>query len=226
MARIAAVTLALFAFTAVATPAVDAAPKKCKKGYVLKTVKKNGKRVKVCKKRKKKQAPAQNGTQPGTGTQTQPTQPTGEGTQTQPTQPAPNQAPPSVTTRNDGAGQQAMGAAGNLLLERAEFGSSGQTATYYRIWLLQDGTFKYVEVSWNTVSGEACTKVQNGTWVFKEGYTFEAEGGGTIVKVTITFSDGQSGDDLVTFSNANPDAVYVGPQGVRFDRNPYMNNNC
>jgi hypothetical protein len=225
MARIAAVVLTLFAFTAVAAPAADAAPRKCKKGYVLKTVRKKGKRVKVCKKRKKPvtKEPA---TQTDPTTQHPNPDPTGDpGTQPQPTDGA-NQTPPSQTTRDDGAGRQAMGAAGDLLLERAEFGSSGQTASYYRIWMLQDGSFKYVEVSWNSVGGETCSKVQTGAWAFKEGYTFAAEGGGTIVKVTITFANGQSGDDVVAFSNANPDAVYVGVQGVRFDRNPYLANNC
>jgi hypothetical protein len=237
MARIALV-LTLLICTAVlpaqaAAPAPGAAPapaaakqKKCKKGYVLKTVKRNGKKVKRCV--KKKPAPQQ---QPGgTPTPADPDPSGGEGAgggagtgQPAPT-PGANQAPPSTTTRDDGAGQQAMGTAGDLMLERAEFGNV--TATYYRIWMLQNGYFKYVEVSWSQQTGEICDKVNTGTWAFKEGYTFTESGGGTVVKVTITFSNGQGGDDLVTFANRDSQGVYIGAKGTRFERNPNMLNNC
>ena len=231
MRRIALLLAALLLCAAgPAEAAVPAKTKRCKKGYVLTTVKRHGKKVKVCKKRPAKKpgntTPTNDQTQPGGDTIPGAGGDTPAGGDTDPGTQTGNQAPPSQTTRDDAAGQQAMAAAGDLLLERAEFGSSGRTATYYRIWMLGDGSFKYVEVGWNDVSGEICSKVQTGTWVFKEGYTYSAQGGGTIVKVTITFSDGQSGDDLVTFNNADPNAVFVGVQGVRFDRNPNMNNNC
>ena len=59
MARIAALlTLALFTFAAAAPADADAAKRKCKKGYVLKKVKRNGKTVKRCVKKKKPKQPA------------------------------------------------------------------------------------------------------------------------------------------------------------------------
>lgn len=219
MARFTVVLLAVFAFTAVAPAAADAAPRKCKRGYVLKTVTKNGKKVKRCVKKRPKQPPA--------GQDAPQTQPEAPGGGADPA-PAPTQGQPlapSQVTRNDEAGQQAMSNAGDLLLERYEEGGT-YGFSIYRIWLLGDGTFKYVEVYYNREAGESCTTVKNGTWVFKEGYTFSESGGGTVVRVTITFTDGQSGDDLVTFANQDPNAVYVGTKGLRFDRNPNMRNSC
>ena len=54
MARIAAVLTLLALAFALPTAAAEAAPKKCKQGYVLKKVKKNGKTVKKCVKKKAK----------------------------------------------------------------------------------------------------------------------------------------------------------------------------
>jgi hypothetical protein len=234
MARIALV-LALLTFT-VAAPAAALAPapapasakKKCKKGYVRKTVKSHGKKVKRCVKKKPathkqpaNDAPTNPDADPGTGTDPG----TGAGTgQPAPTEGA-NQTPPSSVTRNDPAGQQAI-SGGDLKLERAEFGASGRTATYYRVWLWQSGAYKFVQIDWNDVSGEICGKVQTGTWTFKEGYTFTEQGGGTVVKVNIALDGGGGGDDLLTFANANQNAVYVGAQGIRFDRNPNIADSC
>lgn len=231
MARI-ALLLAALSLTAAGPaqaggPIADAARKKCRKGYVLKTVKRHGKRVKVCRKRHRRPRPA-------TGTPGKSPAPTGSpspggtapagGSPPPPTE-GPNQAPPAAVTRDDDAGRRAM-AGGDLKLERAEFGASGRTATYYRIWLWGSGAYKFVEISWNDVSGESCTKVQTGSWAFKEGYTFTERGGGTVVKVAIAIDGATGGDDLLTFANADPDAVYVGAQGVRFDRNPQIADSC
>lgn len=222
MARIAALLLTVFAFTAVAPAQAEAAPKKCKKGYVLKTVKKkNGKKTKKCVKKAKKKPAAPK--LPANDQDAPQTEPEGPATgMPAPTQGAP--VAPSQVARDDAAGQSAMSSAGDLMLERYEEGGS-YGFSIYRIWMLTDGTFKYVEVYYNTEAGESCTKVYNGTWAFKEGYTFTEGGGGTVVKVAVS-SNGPNGDDLVTFANSYPSSVFVGPKGTRFERNPNMLNGC
>ncbi|MDA0171305.1 hypothetical protein OJ998_19550 [Solirubrobacter taibaiensis] len=134
------------------------------------------------------------------------------------TPPAPN------ATRNDAAGQSAM--TGDLMLEWYSYASSGQFAEYRRIWLLSDGTFRLNVVDWNTVSGEKCRTAIGGSWTFKEGWTSTEKGGLVLVKVTLTTAQG-SGDEVLTFANADPNAVYIGGASpVRYERNPQINNNC
>jgi len=143
-----------------------------------------------------------------------------------PAPPAPGSpgAPGATLVRDDAAGQAAM--AGDLLLEWAEFGASGRTAEYRRIWLLGDGSFRLNVIDWNDVSGEICRQSVTGTWVFKEGYTTDYNGGGVVVKVGITLSNGTAGDDVLAFPNADANSVYVGPQGVQYSRNPQIAQNC
>jgi hypothetical protein len=138
------------------------------------------------------------------------------------TTPPPTSGPTLV--RNDEAGRAAMGA-GDLMLEWAEFGASGRTAEYRRIWFYENGSFRLNVINWNDVSGEICDKTFTGTWVFKEGYTTEASGGGVVVKVGIT-ANGTTGDDVLGFPNGNTSAVYVGTNGQRYDKNPNMAQNC
>jgi hypothetical protein len=133
--------------------------------------------------------------------------------------------PPSQLVRDDAAGQAAMNA-GDLLLEWASFGASGRTAEYRRIWILQDGSFRRNIIDWNDVSGEICREAVTGTWAFKEGYTTTYNGGGVVVKLTITLDSGQSGDDILAFANAAPNTVYVGTQGTPYERNPQIAQNC
>lgn len=219
MARIALALSLLTLAVSLPAEAAPAAPKKrCKPGYVLKKVKRpDGTTVKKCVKKK----PA-----PGTQDQTVPTgepDPTGQDGGTPQPPPAGPAQPPSQTTRDDSAGQSALAAAGDLLLEKAEIGN--YTQTYYRLWFMQDGTFKYVQVSWMQQTGEVCDKSFTGTWAFKEGYTFTDQGGGTAVKVAIS-SNGPSGDEVLVFANQDRNAVYVGNPPQRFERNPNMLNNC
>jgi hypothetical protein len=141
--------------------------------------------------------------------------------------PATNTPPPTSgpqLVRDDAAGQAAMNA-GDLLLEWASFGASGQTAEYRRIWLLQDGSFRRNIIDWNSVSGEICREAVTGTWTFKEGYTTTYNGGGVVVKLTITLSNGQSGDDVLAFPNSSS-TVYVGTAGTPYERNPQIMQNC
>jgi hypothetical protein len=141
--------------------------------------------------------------------------------------PAANNPPPTSgpqLVRDDAAGQAAMNA-GDLRLEWYEFGSSGQTAEYRRIWLLQDGSFRLNIIDWNSVGGESCRQSVTGTWAFKEGYTTTYNGGGVVVKLTITLSNGQSGDDVLAFPNTSS-TVYVGEQGIPYERNPQIMQNC
>jgi hypothetical protein len=150
--------------------------------------------------------------------------------QTTPAPPAPAPAPGSIQqaqlTRNDAAGQAAM-AGGDLLLEWASFGSSGRTAEYRRIWFYGDGSFRQNFIDWNDVSGEICNHSLTGTWTFKEGYTTDYGGGGVVVKIGFTFSNGQTGDDLIAFPNGNSATVYVGVQGtLAYQRNPQITQNC
>ena len=46
------------------------------------------------------------------------------------------------------------------------------------------------------------------------------------VKVTLTLSNGQTGDDIVAFANCDPNNVYVGAQLVQYERNPQIVQNC
>jgi hypothetical protein len=66
-----------------------------------------------------------------------------------------------------------------------------------------------------------------GSWTFKEGYTTDYRGGGVVVKLGFTFSNGQTGDDLIGFPNGTPSTVYVGAQGtLAYQRNPQIMQNC
>lgn len=127
-------------------------------------------------------------------------------------------------TRNDGAGQGLVGG-GDLLLERYQFGASGQTAQYNRIWFYGSGEMRINTIAWNSVSGESCTDVKLGSWVFKEAYTFPEAGGGVIVKIGVTLG-GQAADEILTFGTNEPNNVYVGQQLIQFERNPQMQQNC
>ena len=92
--------------------------------------------------------------------------------------------------------------------------------------MLADGTFRLDVVDWNTVSGEKCRTAIGGSWTFKEGWTSTEKGGLVLVKVTLTTAQG-SGDEVLTFANADPNAVYIGGANpVRYERNPQINNNC
>lgn len=141
-----------------------------------------------------------------------------------PAPPGGTPAPQLDLTRDDAAGQAAIGAAGDLLLEWASFGSV--TAEYRRIWMLADGTFRLNIKDWNNVSGEICRESVTGTWVFKEGYTTTYNGGGVVVKVTLTLSNGQVGDDIIAFSNVDPSKVWVGANLVQYERNPQIRQDC
>lgn len=156
-----------------------------------------------------------------------PPAPTTPTTPTVPTPPATPGAPPAsapTATRNDAAGQQAM--TGNLLLEWSSYGSSGMFAEYRRIWMLSDGTFRLNQVDWNTVSGEKCRTAILGTWTFKEGWTSTEKGGLVLVKIGVN-TPGSSGDEVLTFANADANAVYIGGSNpVRYERNPQIMQNC
>lgn len=126
-------------------------------------------------------------------------------------------------TRDDAAGQTIF-RGGDLLLERYSFGASGQTAQYFRIWFYASGEFRQNTISWNSVSGEACTDTKVGTWKFLEGYSFPEAGGGLFVKVELA---GQlTGQELLVAGNAEPNNVYIGTQAIQFARNPQMQQNC
>ena len=138
--------------------------------------------------------------------------------------PAPAGTPPIDLTRDDVAGQTAMSTAGDLLLEWAQFGSV--SAEYRRIWMLADGTFRLNIVDWMDIMGEKCRQAVTGTWAFKEGYTTTYNGGGVVVKVTLTLSNGQVGDDIIAFSNVDASHVWVGANLVQYERNPQIMQNC
>lgn len=141
---------------------------------------------------------------------------------------APGTPPASAptATRNDAAAQSVLASSGDLLLEWSSYASSGQFAEYRRVWLLTDGTFRINVVDWNTVSGEKCRTAIVGTWSFKEGYTADANGGLVLAKISITTAQG-TGDEVLTFANAVPHAVFVGGANpVRYERNPQINQNC
>jgi hypothetical protein len=145
--------------------------------------------------------------------------------------PPPTQNPPAVDpnqvqlTRDDAAGQAKL--AETLLLERASFGSSGQTGEYQRLIFSNAGQFQFSIRDWNTVSGEIPRSCSTGTYVLKEAYTYADQGGGVVAIVTVTASGG-SGNEALIFHNAQPSYVYliVNNQAVAFERNPYMTQAC
>ena len=110
-------------------------------------------------------------------------------------------------------------------VHRYEFGASGLTAEYRRRWLLQDGSFRRNVVDWMDGPGETCRESVTGTWAFKEGYTTTYNGGGVVVKLTITLSNGQSGDDVLAFPYSSS-TVYVGTNSIPYERNPQIMQNC
>jgi hypothetical protein len=99
--------------------------------------------------------------------------------------------------------------------------------TYYRIFLYGTGVFRVEKADWNQVSGEICDSAarREGTWSFAEGYTFPEKGGGVIVVIS-TLTGGQPARDLLLFGNAEPNNVYVGTEGTRYERNPNMRDQC
>jgi hypothetical protein len=154
--------------------------------------------------------------------------PGGGGIYTPPPVPTPPSAPeltsPNATlTRDDTAGRAAV--SGDLLLERVESGSV--TMTYRRIFLYGTGVFRVEKADWNQVSGEICDSSARleGTWSFLRGYTFPEKGGGVLVEIAIR-AGGQSGRDVLVFGNAEPNSVYVGNPGTRYDRNPNLRDQC
>ncbi len=163
-------------------------------------------------------------------TRTAPPAPGPGGPTTPPTTPGPTggsapPAAPGVTlTRDDAAARAALGS-GDLLLERMTAGSV--TQTYYRIFLYANGVFRYQQADWNSVSGEICDSAarREGTWSFAEGYTFPERGGGVAVVIN-TVVNGQSARELLIAGPADPNAVYVGTQGIRFEINPNMRDQC
>jgi hypothetical protein len=153
------------------------------------------------------------GAPPETPTGATPTTPTTPGT------PPPSQ--PSAV-RNDAAGQGVM--TGDLLLEWASFGNV--TAEYRRLWFMADGTFRMNVIDWMQQTGETCRRSFVGTWTFKEGWTADVAGGLVLVKVGIN-APGLSGDEVLTFANAEPNNVYVGGSSpAKYERNPQIMQGC
>ncbi len=124
-------------------------------------------------------------------------------------------------TRNDAAGQQAFGS--QIRLERYSFGSSGQTAEYYRLFFYPNGVFRGYIVDWNSVGGESCRQgsLSTANWSFKAGYTYTVNGGGVLVVINLG-----SGTEIFDFRNGAGSSVYVGPNGTHFENNPQMTDNA
>lgn len=159
MARIAALLLTAFTFTAVLPAAAEAAPKKCKKGYVLKTVKKNGKKTKKCIKKKRKA--------PATGDQAVPG---GGETVTPPAE--------AAQVRNDQALLDALtGAAFYKTYSGGGFGSYAYNflptvlgeVEGRKMYSLRYCTYYYA------VGFTADRSNYNGVWLIKEGYTHPSD---------------------------------------------------
>ena len=157
-------------------------------------------------------------TDPGTGGGT-----TDPGTGTPPQQQCTSLETCPQLTRNDAAGQQAMGA--QTILERYSYGSSGQTAEYYRLFFYGGGAFKGAAVDWNSVSGEICRQTAHGQWSFREGYTYTVNGGGVLVVLNMVIN-GQSGTEVLDFRTGAGSSVYVGPNATHFEENPQAIDNC
>ena len=47
-----------------------------------------------------------------------------------------------------------------------------------------------------------------------------------IVEIIATATGGQPARDLLLFGNAEPNNVYVGTAGIRYERNPNMRGRC
>ena len=210
---------------AAAAPAPAAPAKKCKKGYVLKTVKvgkgKKARRVKRCVKKKavkRRVTPA-----PAPPAPVNPT-PAAPGPAT-PTTPAAPPADQIQKSRDDNVGKQAMASmGGSLLLERAEIGN--YTHTYNRMWFMGDGSFQWNTVDWMQEMGEKCSAARRGTWSLKEGGRYShPQTNGAYAILNLSF-DGQSGEELLIFPDAEPNNVYVSPKALKFEKNPQIMQNC
>jgi hypothetical protein len=140
-----------------------------------------------------------------------------------PQAPDPNQV---QLTRDDAAARARLSET-TLLLERASFGSSGQTGEYQRLIFTTGGQFQLSIRDWNTVSGEIPRSCSQGSFALKEGYTYTDQGGGVVAILTVTTNNG-SGNEALVFHNAEPSYVYliVNNDAVAFERNPHMTQSC
>ena len=191
MARIAALLLTAFTLTAVLPAAAEAGPKKCKKGYVLKKVKKNGKTVKKCVNKKPK-APATDQTGPAGGETVTP--PADGGT-----------APPAqdAQVRND---QALLDALTGAAFYKTYNGGAGYGSYAYnflstpladmpdgrKIFSLRYCTY-YVSF---VASGSALRENFNGGWVVKEGYTHPSDPG-LVTGIVQLWRQGMPEDQMV-----------------------------
>lgn len=111
------------------------------------------------------------------------------------------------------------------MLERCDCG--GTVLTYYRVFLYGNGVFKYEQADYLAETGEKCDmdKHREGTWDFKEGWTYPERGGGVAVKISVT-ANGTTGDDVLLWNNQDASHVGVGPQVTPFEINPNIRDRC
>ena len=223
MARIAALLLTAFTFSAVLPAAAEAAPKKCKKGYVLKKVKKNGKTVKKCVKKK--------ATPPATTDQTVPTGDAAPGGETV-TPPAGGTAPPAeaAQVRND---QALLDAISTATFYKTYNGGAGYGSYAYNflssnLGQLPDGrtifSLRYCTYYVSFVaSGSALRENFNGAWVVKEGYTHPSDPG-LVTGILQLWRQGMPEDQMVEAPVAvkgGSAAIKTGDGSTYFEQGDY-----
>lgn len=203
-------------------PAADAtaaakkkkAKKKCKK--VVKKV--NGKRRKVCKKKKARSRPKAESDAPK-APQPVPAPPTPA--PPAPVAPAPVQQPAAPVDpeqyRADDVGRQLI-ANRDILLEHA---TSGAVMDYTRIYMRRDGSFKLAKSSWNMMTGETCGPVTHGTWGFNRAY--KPPEGGVLLVLDITTNGTPSSDVFWVVSDTT---VKVGRDFVPYSINDELGEPC
>jgi hypothetical protein len=222
MARL-ALLLALLTFSAAALPAqAEAAPRKCKKGFVLKKVKKNGKTVRKCVKKKAltddQQVVVDGG---GGGTTIDGGDGGGDGGTAPPPQPE--------QVRNDQALQDALTNAAFYKTWNGGAGYGSYTYNFLPKHLGEVEGRKVFQLRYCTyyvsfvASGSGQTEGFNGVWVVKEGYTHPNQPG-LVTGILQLWRQGMSQDQQVEAPVAVKDgaaAIKTGNGSTYFEAGDY-----
>jgi hypothetical protein len=190
--------------------------KACKAGQVRKVKKVNGKRKKVCVKKK---GSAKDDVVDPKPTPSPTPIPSPTPVPTPAPTPVPTPTPPPVDPeqfRADELGRQAM-AQGAFL----EHSTGGAFPQYTRIYLQPDGRLKIAVVDWNIVGGETCAGTTTGTWSFNRAY--KPPEGGLLIILNIKT---QTVDGTESFWAVSDSVVKVGKDMTEYSINNQMLNSC
>ncbi len=195
--------------------------KACKAGQVRKVKKVNGKRKKVCV--KKRRRANDDPTDPKKIEDVVDPKPTPIPSPTPAPTPVPTPTPPPPPPpvdleqyRADDLGRQAV--AQGVFLERSTGGAFPQ---YTRIFMHPGGRLKISVVDWNVVMGEKCAGTTEGTWSFNRAY--KPPEGGLLIILNIKT---QTVDGTESFWAVSDSVVKVGKDMTEYSINNQMLNSC